>query len=142
MEPSPVSEPCLRPPVPILTLFFQKLAEKSAFQPKNDKKDLKRVFFVCPNIYQSCPESYFLAGHPMVVYIQIKGNNLIDQNNKSNKNNKKQSKQKLPFKIIRRIIRKNRKEKKRMMSRNERGRRFTYYEDQNRKRHQRIQRST
>lgn len=54
----------------------------------------------------------------MVLYIQIKGNNLIDKN-KSNRNNKnnnyhsKSSKGKL-----------EKTERKRMMSRNERGRRF------------------
>ena len=58
----------------------------------------------------------------MVVYIQIKGNNLIKQ------------KQELPFKIIRKKIRKELKEKgnNRMMSRLN-GRRFIYYEDQNSK---------
>ena len=43
----------------------------------------------------------------MVLYIQIKGNDLIDKNNQ----NKKQPKQQLPFKIILRKIRKNQKGK-------------------------------
>ena len=62
----------------------------------------------------------------MVLYIQIKGNNLIDKNNQNKKikTRNNQNKKQLPFKIILRKIRKIRKEKKRMMSRSKRGRRF------------------
>ena len=49
----------------------------------------------------------------MVLYIQIKGNNLIDKNNQNKKikTRNNQNKKQLPFKIILRKIRKNQKGK-------------------------------
>ena len=52
----------------------------------------------------------------MVLYIQIKGNNLIDKNNQNKKSKQeitktKTTKKQLPFKIILRKIRKNQKGK-------------------------------
>ena len=48
--------------------------ELSAFCPCSDKKDLKQVFFVCPDIKVNCPEKYFSVGKSMVFYRQIRRN--------------------------------------------------------------------
>ena len=45
------------------------------------KKDQKTARFSCLNFHERSPEDYFFNRIPMVVYIQIKGNNLIGQNN-------------------------------------------------------------
>ena len=41
------------------------------------KKDQKTARFSCLNFHERSPEDYFVNRIPMVVYTQIKGNNLI-----------------------------------------------------------------
>ena len=66
---------------PDFYIHMQKSDNNIDFRAVLVKKDQKAARFSCLNFHERSPEDYFFNRIPMVVYTQIKGNNLIGKNN-------------------------------------------------------------